>query len=90
MAIVREIMATQEMYQQCTLEKPSPRGGKVVRTIWGPSKYLQVGRQVKVEEDDGEWSQGWTVMAVYGEPLPEKYVRHQSHAHTRQRKSSDI
>ena len=60
------------------------------RVIWGPKENAVVGKTVKVEEDNGEWTTGWQVVEVYGEALPEKFVVHQSHAYTRQRKASDI
>lgn len=78
-----------QTYQQCTLQKCE--GVSILtRIIWGPSEFTKVGREVKVEEDDGSWTHNWVVVAVHGEPLPEKYVKHQSHAYARQRKHSDI
>jgi hypothetical protein len=79
----------ESMYRQCKLEKRS--GAAVLsRVLWGPAKSTVVGNPVMVEEDDGSWSGGWTVAAVYGEPMPEKLVVHRSHDHTRQRAASDI
>lgn len=82
-------MAKELMYVQCDVEK---KQGKVSRKrrLWGPEKHAILGKLVKVEEDNGEWTEGWRVIAVYDEVLPEKYVRIMSHAHTRQRKASDI
>jgi hypothetical protein len=82
-------MVKEQRYRQCTLQK---REGVATlsRTIWGPDACVQVGRVVKVEEHDGTWTQGWTVVAVHGESLPERYVKQMSHAHTRQRRASDI
>lgn len=51
---------------------------------------MVVGKIVKVEEDNGEWSEGWTVEFASEKSLPKDYVVHQSHAYTRQRKASDI
>lgn len=85
-----EVVVSKEVkYQQCTLEKKQG-AATLSRTIWGPASHTKVGRVVRVEEDDGNWTEGWTVAAVHGEPLPERYVRYLSHAHTRQRKASDI
>jgi hypothetical protein len=85
----RSDVAQEMMYRQCALEK---REGKAVikRVLWGPEKYAVLGKLVKVEEDNGEWSEGWRVVFVSKEVLPERYVRHMSHAYTRQRKASDI
>jgi hypothetical protein len=79
-------MSKTNTYQQCKIEKNDGS----YRVIWGPSEKLIIGKNIKVEEDNGEWTEGWIVKEIYGEPLPEKYVRHMSHAHTRQRKASDI
>lgn len=82
-------MAKELTYRQCTLEKQQGTA-TVSRTIWGPDECVRVGKRVKVEENNGTWTEGWTVVAVHGEPLPERYVGHMSHAHTRQRRASDI
>jgi hypothetical protein len=82
-------MGKERNYRQCTLEKRQG-AARVTRTIWGPDPCVRVGNAVKVEENDGTWSEGWTVVAVHGDPLPERYVRYVSHAYTRQRRASDI
>jgi hypothetical protein len=79
-----------EMYKQGVLTKPSENGGTITRVFWGPEKYMIPGRLVKVEEDDGTWTEGWTVKSASGQAMPKDIVVHQSHAHTRQRKASDI
>jgi hypothetical protein len=82
-------MAKDGLYQQGTLRKEQG-DSTLSRTIWGPADKMVPGNHVKVEEDNGSWTDGWLVAAVHGEPLPEKLVRHMGHAHTRQRKASDI
>jgi hypothetical protein len=82
-------MAKETMYRQCNLQKQEGNA-TINRTLWGPEKYTTLGRVVKVEEDNGKWTEGWTVVDVYNPALPEKYVVHQSHAYTRQRRASDI
>lgn len=78
-----------EMFVQCSLQKR--QGVSLVhRIIWANCDKAVVGNTVKVEEDNGTWTDGWEVMEVYGSPLPESTVRHRSHDHTRQRPSSDI
>lgn len=79
----------EEMYVQCSLRKQEGNA-TVQRTIWANADKATLGRIVKVEENNGEWTQGWEVVGVHGKPLPKKYVQHMSHAHTRQRKVSDI
>jgi hypothetical protein len=80
---------SKEMYVQCSVMKIDG-GSTLQRTFWTNADKAEVGRAVKIEEDDGSWSEGWEVSAVYGPPLPKTYVQYMSHAHTRQRKASDI
>lgn len=82
-------MSKSEMYVHGTLEKFDGTG-RLERTIWGPSEYMVVGKVVKVEENDGSWTQDWVVRSVYGEPMPEKLVAHRSRDYLRQRAASDI
>ena len=82
-------MSKSAMYQQCKIEKTTAAGVSS-RVIWGPSEYTVVGKPVKVEEDDGSWTTDWTVVAVFGEPIDEKIVNHNSRAYLRQREASDI
>lgn len=82
-------MAKQEMYRQCTVEKPTETG-RQRWTFWAPENKAVVGNTVKVEETNGTWSEGWTVVEAYNAVLPEKVVQHRSHDHTRQRQASDI
>jgi hypothetical protein len=77
------------MYRQCLLQKKEGVA-TISRIIWGDEGELTKGRTVKVKEDNGIWTEGWQVMSVSKESLPERYVIHRSHDHTRQRASSDI
>lgn len=82
-------MSKEQMYRQCKVEKWEGFS-KISRIFWGPEQHTVVGKQVKIEEDNGEWSEDWIVAEVYRTSLPERLVQHRSHDHTRQRKSSDI
>jgi hypothetical protein len=82
-------MSKEVMYRQCKCQKKEDNA-TTSRVFWGPEKYTEVGRIVKIEEDNGEWTQNWEVIEVYEARLPESVVKHQSHAHTRQRIASDI
>ena len=78
-------------YRQCIVEKQSSTGnGTMTRTFWGDEEYATVGRVVKVQEDDGTWSQGWRVIFTSRETVSEKFVEKARHAHTKQRAASDI
>lgn len=78
-----------DMYVHCTLIKVVD-GIHYERVIWGNSDKAITGNVVKVEEDDGSWTTDWIVKQTHGEAKPRSWVQHQSHAHTRQRKASDI
>lgn len=81
---------TKEMYQQCTLRKTLESGATLTRTIWAPQVNLSINKEVKVEEDNGEWTTGWVVTEIHGEPVTKKIAEHTAHAYTRQRRASDI
>lgn len=66
------------------------RRGNESRVTWANADRATLGREVKVEEDDGTWSEGWIVDEVHGPPVSQKIIQHRSHDYTRQRKSSDI
>lgn len=80
-------------YKQCRLEKREP-GHRMERMSWLPEWYAVEGSVVKLRDTlkSGEqvWTDGWHVMSFSGLALDEKYAVHMSHAHTRQRKASDI
>jgi hypothetical protein len=79
------------MFRQCKVQRPSPSGfGVEERVFWAESGRAVAGNAVRVQEDDDSWSDGWTVMNVYGDPVDEKYVNQMRHAHTKQRRASDI
>jgi hypothetical protein len=75
-------------YRQCRLEK-AEGGDRLERTLWLPVRYAVKGDVVKLR-DNGVWSDGWRVTSASGMEIDEKYAVHTSHAHTRQRRASDI
>ena len=71
-------------YRQCIVEKPNEAGnGTIIRTFWGEGEFAQVGRVVKVQENDGTWTQGWRVTFASQETVNEKFVEKARHAHTK-------
>lgn len=82
-------MSKETMYRQCKLHKQVGQT-HLTRTTWAEEKYAVQGREVKIEEHDGTWTQDWTVIEVYKQLLDEKSMQVMRHAHTRQRKASDI
>ena len=81
-------MAKDVYYKQCRLERQEGTA-RVHRTTWLPVQFAVEGDSVKLK-DDGVWTDGWRVVSASGDALTEGYVVHQSHAHTRQRRASDI
>jgi hypothetical protein len=82
-------MPKEIMYKQCRMERQLG-AAKQTRVAWIPEKYAVENETVKIKEPDGSWSDGWKILSASGESISEKYAVHQSHAHTRQRESSDI
>lgn len=77
------------MYIQCTVQRIE--GTSVLkRTIWGNADKAIVGNSVKIEENDGSWSEPWEVIAIHGNAISKKRAVENSHLHTKQRKASDI
>jgi hypothetical protein len=56
---------------------------------WLPEKYAVAGSVVRLR-DDGTWTDGWKILSASGPAIDGKYAVNMSHAHTRQRKASDI
>jgi hypothetical protein len=50
-------------YKQCTLEK-SINGSTVQTVSWIPEKYAQLGKVLKLQNEDKTWTDGWFVHFV--------------------------
>ena len=81
-------MTREIFYKQCRLER---REGHVrmERTTWLPEAFAVEGGTVRLRDGD-TWTDGWTVVSASGTRLPERVAVNQAHAHTRQRRASDI
>ena len=77
-----------EMYSQMTLKRTRSKSTDT-RVIWGPSEKAVVGNEVKVEEDDGTWTEGWVVEHVHS-TVSKKAANAMSQLYKKQRKASDI
>ena len=52
-------------YRQCTLVKVISPTSTVKQVSYIPEKFAVVGRTLKLQNpEDGEWSDGWVVMAA--------------------------
>lgn len=72
-------------HTQCKLMNPYNE----YMVSWIPSKFAHHGKFVKLQNDKGEWEDGWMVIEVHTE-LPTKYVEERSRDYARTRKASDI
>lgn len=51
-------------YCQCTLRKQVSPGTELVRVSYIPAKYARVADTVRLQDDDGEWTDGWRIESV--------------------------
>jgi len=54
-----------------------------------PEKIAKVGLVVKLKDEDGNWTEGWKVMVVYGR-LPLSILQKCERDYLKQRKASDV
>lgn len=79
------MLMREENYTQCKLRKDN-----TYQTSWIPSNFAQVGKVVKLrDEETGIWTDGWIVEATYSSRTW-KEVNVASQLHKHQRKASDI
>jgi len=76
-------------YSQCLLYKYIPNFGTLKTVGWIPESFANKGRILKLQKDDGSWSDGWTVLAIYSTHA-ESFVLQHERDFVRQRKASDI
>ncbi len=77
------------LYCQCKVRKNTD-SGTLSRVFWTDLTRAVTGKEVKVQDDDGSWSDGWTVDEVYNQVVDEATLNKMRHAHTKQRAASDI
>jgi len=63
--------------------------GNQERVMWANADKVMLGEKVKVEEDDGTWSENWTIDEIYGNAVPKSIINHRSHEHATYRKRND-
>jgi hypothetical protein len=78
-----------EIYTQCLLYKFISNSGTLKRVAWIPESFANEGAVIKIQRDDGSWSDGWTVQERYSSH-PEPFVLLHERDFARQRKASDI
>lgn len=76
-------------YRQCRLRRRV--GAAVIEQMaWIPDRFASVGRTVRIKGEGDSWSDGWEVAFASSESVSEEYIAQARHAHTRQRRASDI
>jgi len=68
-------MSKTKFYHQCSL-----RNGNTTTLTHLPEEYAQVGRKIKLKQDDGTWEGGWEVRSV-GEPIAAEYAEAKERAY---------
>lgn len=81
-------MPRHKTYTQCRLRRPS-EGGHQVLESWIPTELAKKGLVVNLKDDLGEWTDGWTVMEVWG-TRPGEQVEAAVPDYRHQRKVSDV
>ena len=71
-------------FRQCKLHRGAQR-----TVSWLPERFARQGRYLKLKTD-GEWQDGWRVMAVGSQRMTEQEVNERSQDYKHQREASDI
>lgn len=78
----------EKFYRQCELVRPSVEGRELM-VSWIPEEISKVGETVRLKDEDGEWTEGWLVLAVY-DRMPFSYLKKRDRDHINQRRQSDV
>jgi hypothetical protein len=68
-------MSKTNFYHQCSLQN-----GNVHTLTHLPEEFAQVGRKIRLKDEDGNWERGWEVRSV-GEPIAAEYAEAKAHAY---------
>lgn len=79
----------EKFYRQCELARPCGLDCRELMTSWIPEEIAKVGETVRLKDEDGEWTEGWLVLAVY-DRRPFSYLKERDRDHINQRKQSDV
>jgi hypothetical protein len=81
-----EVNMRTEFSRQCALQR-----GVETLVTWMPEEFAEVGKCLRLKQErQDEWSEGWTVTAVFNPRLPSDYVNERSRDYTKTRKATDI
>lgn len=79
----------EKFYRQCELARPVGPGGRESMVSWIPEEIARIGATVRLKGEDGEWTEGWLVLAVY-DRVPLSHLKRRDRDHINQRKQSDV
>jgi hypothetical protein len=51
-------------YRQCCLMRALPGGATSYQTTWLPRRFCEIGLNLKLRDESGEWEDGWRVTSV--------------------------
>jgi len=77
-----------DFMRQCEMERARPDGSRETTTSFIPEEFAQVGRYLKLKDND-QWVDGWKVVSV-GARRSKKESNDRSRDFLRQRKASDV
>ena len=76
-------------HYQCSLERVDG-ANKVFTTSWLPEKFAKCGKYLELQNQKGEWINGWKVTGVSGSGLDSKFVQERTQDWKNMRKMTDI
>ncbi len=82
-------MQNDKYMRQCRLHKVINENKYLEMTSWIPERIAKLHRVVRLQEEDGSWTEGWKVVSV-GAREKAEIVHQRSRYHLTQRKASDI
>lgn len=74
--------------RQCTLEKPTGKGGVYRQVSWIPESFVKLGKYLKLREDD-VWEDGWQIVSIGGRKSREDLIERHNDVKNH-RKGSDM
>jgi len=75
-------------YVQCLLIKYVKEG--CLKTVaWLPENFCEIYKELKLQDDDGLWNEGWIIQETYN-CAEEDYILSHERDWAKQRKASDI
>jgi hypothetical protein len=78
-------MSKKVNYAQCALKKINSH-----HMAWIPTQFANIGKFIKIKQDDGSWDDGWEVIGVSEGIKTSEEADYNSQLYKKTRKASDI